>query len=70
MKIKLTRSMAGGQVLPAGTVVDTTETEAKNLVAAGFAVYFTEEPEVQTTESSAFQEREMAITARRRKRHK
>ena len=71
MKIKLTSSLAGAEVLPAGTVLDTTEKEAKSLIAAGYAVAYTEdEAEIQTAESRGFQEREIAITAKRRKRHK
>ena len=68
MKIKLTSSLAGAKVLPAGTVIDTTEKEALSLIAAGYAEAYTEEGEIETGESRGFQEREMAITAKRRKR--
>lgn len=52
MKIKLTCSLAGAEVLPAGTVIDTTAKEAASMVAAGYAEYV--EDEVQTADSKKF----------------
>lgn len=37
VKIKLTASMAGAQVLSAGSVIEVSAQEAKNLISAGFA---------------------------------
>ena len=39
VKIKLLCSMAGSEVLPAGTVIKTNEKEAASMVAAGYAIY-------------------------------
>lgn len=83
MKIRLTTSLAGAEMHPAGSIIETTEDEARRLTEAGFAMYVDEAPaektaakkekagdNIQEETSVEFSKRETTVSRRGRKRTK
>lgn len=58
VKIKLLSSLAGAEVLPAGTVIETTITEAQSLISHGYAELH---EEVETKTSKTAESRTKAV---------
>lgn len=57
VKIRLLASIAGAEMHPAGSVIDTTVKEAQSLISAGYAELY---EEVETKTSKAVETREKA----------
>ena len=58
VKVRLLASIAGAEMHPAGSVIDTTVKEAQSLISAGYAELV---EEVETKTSKAAETREKAV---------
>jgi len=58
VKVRLLASIAGAEMHPAGSVIDTTVKEAQSLISAGYAELY---EEVKTKTSKAAETREKAV---------
>ena len=59
VKIRLLSSLAGAEVLPAGTIIETTITEAQSLISNGYAELY---EEIETAESKPAKARKTTKT--------
>lgn len=65
VKIKLKCSMAGAQVIAAGSIIETTMKEATSLVSAGYAE-FVEEDDVELATSKEAHVRSKTVKRRKK----
>lgn len=62
VKVRLLASIAGAEMHPAGSVIDTTVKEAQSLISAGYAELV---EEVETKTSKAAENRQKAVKKRK-----